>query len=241
MSAGGVQVPNPAPGVASTTRRVDASPVAENATSARPRNPRARRPAPPPAATATGASMPQPPSGDSTRPVPADQAESASQVSDFSPATAIGLESTTLLASSIAVMGGAWTAPDWPGRSPVAAGEEIRLPADASHQEARVREVLDRYAKAFEQLDVQAAKAVWPAADARQLRRAFHGLDGQQLRFTSCDVSISGQAANVSCHGDATFQPKVGTRPLHATSRQWHFDLSRHEDDGWLIVNATMQ
>jgi hypothetical protein len=200
-----------------------------------------RAPAPPPAAAAAGASLQQPPTAESTRQVPRDEAESASQVGDFSPATAIGLESTTLLASSIAAMGAAWTVPDWPGRSPVPSRDEIRLPADATQQEARVREVLARYAKAYEQLDVQAAKAVWPAADARKLRRAFHGLDGQQLRFRSCDVSISGQAANASCQGDATFQPKVGTKPLHETERQWHFDLSRHEDDGWLIVNATMQ
>lgn len=101
-------------------------------------------------------------------------------------------------------------------------------------------EVLARYARAFEQMDVQAAKAVWPTLNARRLQRAFHQQDAQQLRFTSCGVEISGQAANAHCLGDATYQPKIGAKSLHHPSQKWYFDLSRHDDEGWLIVNATV-
>ncbi len=107
-------------------------------------------------------------------------------------------------------------------------------------EEEIVRKVLREYAQAFERLDVQAAKALWPTVDDRALQRAFQQLDGQQLRFASCGVSVSGRDANARCRGDATYRPKVGSRTLRLTSREWTFNLSR-DNDRWQIVNATLQ
>lgn len=112
--------------------------------------------------------------------------------------------------------------------------------AALQREEEIVRQVLRDYAQAFERLDVQAAKALWPTLDDRALQRAFQQLDGQQLRFAACGVAVSGRDANARCRGDATYRPKVGSRTLRLTSREWTFNLSR-DNDRWQIVNATLQ
>jgi hypothetical protein len=112
--------------------------------------------------------------------------------------------------------------------------------AELRRQEDTVRSVLVEYARAFERLDVQAAKAIRPSLDDRALQRAFQQLDGQQLRFASCGVSVSGHDASARCRGDATYRPKVGSRVVRLTEREWTFNLSR-DNDRWQIVNATLQ
>jgi hypothetical protein len=112
--------------------------------------------------------------------------------------------------------------------------------AELRKQEEIVRKVLLDYTRAFERLDVQAAKAIWPSVNDRALQRAFEQLDAQQVRFASCGVSVSGRDANARCRGDATYRPKVGSRVLRLTEREWTFSLSR-DNDRWQIVNATLQ
>jgi hypothetical protein len=112
--------------------------------------------------------------------------------------------------------------------------------AELRKQEEIVRSVLRDYTRAFERLDVQAAKAIWPSVDDRALRRAFQQLDGQQLRFASCGVSVTERDANARCRGEATYRPKVGSRVLRLTQREWTFNLAR-DNDRWQIVNATLQ
>jgi hypothetical protein len=112
--------------------------------------------------------------------------------------------------------------------------------AELRKQEDIVRKVLLDYTRAYERLDVQAAKAIWPSVDDRALQHAFEQLDAQQVRFASCGVSVSGRDANARCRGDATYRPKVGSRVLRLTAREWTFSLSR-DNDRWQIVNATLQ
>jgi hypothetical protein len=168
------------------------------------------------------------------------------------PARLLTVEPTEHIASSLSSMAGPWTAPSWSEpRRPAGmtatnrGGRDERTGAsvdvDLEGQEALVLEVLEQYAKAYERLDVQAAKALWPTVDARALRRAFHGVDSLRYRFTSCGVvSMTGEAANAHCRGDVTYRPKVGSRPSTLPPQEWNFDLSRHEH-GWRIVNLTMQ
>jgi len=125
-------------------------------------------------------------------------------------------------------------AADTPAPAVVSSALELR------HQEDSVRGVLLDYTRAFERLDVQAAKAIWHSVDDRALQRAFQQLDGQKLHFASCGVSVSGRDANARCRGDATYRPKVGSRVLRLTEREWTFSLSR-DNDRWQIVNATLQ
>lgn len=103
-----------------------------------------------------------------------------------------------------------------------------------------VRQLLNEYAQAFERFDVQAVKALRPTLDDRALQRAFQRLDAQQFQFESCGVAVSGREANARCRGSATYRPKVGSRVLRLTAREWTFNLSR-DNDRWQIVNATLQ
>ena len=112
--------------------------------------------------------------------------------------------------------------------------------AELRKDEETVLRVLHDYTRAFERLDVRAAKAIWPSVDDRALQRAFEQLDGQELRFASCGVSVSGRDANARCRGEATYRPKVGSRVLRLTQREWNFNLSR-DNDTWQIVKATLQ
>jgi hypothetical protein len=101
--------------------------------------------------------------------------------------------------------------------------------------------LLQEYSRAYERMDVRATKAVYPSVDDRRLRRAFDDLQGQQVRFASCGVTISstGAGANAWCKGDASYRPKVGS-PRHYSNREWTFSLAR-DGGGWQILKATMQ
>ena len=105
-----------------------------------------------------------------------------------------------------------------------------------------VRAVLLEYTQALERLDVRATKVVYPTVDARKLQRAFEDLEQQQVRLTSCHVEItsSGRGAAARCNGEATFRPKVGSRVLRVTDREWMFNLSRG-GSGWQILDARIQ
>jgi hypothetical protein len=166
------------------------------------------------------------------------------------PARLLTVEPTEQIAASLSSMAGPWTAPSWseaPRSAPLpAADRAVRdevtgAPTDLDQQEALVLEVLKQYAQAYDRLDVQAVKAVWPTLDVPALQRAFRGLDSHRFRFTSCGVvSMTGEAANAHCRGDVTYRPKVGSGRGHLPPREWNFDLSRHED-GWHIVRMNVQ
>jgi hypothetical protein len=112
------------------------------------------------------------------------------------------------------------------------------LPAAAAPapvaEQSRVQDVLRRYASAYGALDASAARAVWPSVDEKALARAFQNLSSQDVSFDNCDIRIQGQVANASCHGQASYVGKVGSREPRTESRTWRFEL-RREGDGWLI------
>jgi hypothetical protein len=121
---------------------------------------------------------------------------------------------------------------------PIVAHEDSEEPpARRTTEEELVRRLIDEYAGAFERLDVGAAKAVWPTVDGKALQRAFGQLASQRLTLQSCGITISGSTANARCRGSATYQPRIGTRPVEIASREWTFDLSKQDAD-WRIVNT---
>lgn len=122
--------------------------------------------------------------------------------------------------------------------SPATVAAHDRVDSSRRDEEV-VRQVLQDYARAYERLDVQAAKAIYPTVDSQALQRAFEQLDAQQLAFASCGVVLTGRDANARCRGDATYRPKVGSRTLRLTAREWTFNLSR-DNDRWQIVKATL-
>ena len=104
-------------------------------------------------------------------------------------------------------------------------------------EEELVRQLIDRYTGALERLDVGAAQAAWPTVDGKALKRAFDQLASQRLTFQSCGITISGTTANARCRGSATYQPRIGSGPVHLASREWTFDFSKQDTD-WRIVNT---
>ncbi|HSL23119.1 MAG TPA: hypothetical protein VK886_16430 [Vicinamibacterales bacterium] len=116
---------------------------------------------------------------------------------------------------------------------------EARSPG-AQQEEVLVQRLLQQYRAAYERLDAEAAKVVWPSVDERALGSAFRQLAGQRLTFESCGISVSGAAANARCRGTAEYLPKVGSRQAYVASGEWVFDLAKH-DSAWHIVSAKVK
>lgn len=110
-------------------------------------------------------------------------------------------------------------------------------PALLVPEQSRVEAVLQRYARAYANLDASAARAIWPSVDERALARAFDNLASQNVSFDACDISIRGEVANASCRGAASYVGKVGSRERRTEPLSWRFEL-RREGDAWKIENA---
>jgi hypothetical protein len=103
-----------------------------------------------------------------------------------------------------------------------------------------VASVLDRFQAAYQRLDVQAAKAIWPAVDQRALARAFGALESQVVAFERCDLNVTGPNAQAQCSGRTTYVPKVGNKEWRTVRVQWTFEMAK-EADGWLITRAEIR
>jgi hypothetical protein len=100
-----------------------------------------------------------------------------------------------------------------------------------------VREALHRYRSAYDQLDAESARAVWPGVNQRALAQAFGDLESQTLTFRDCAVELEGGAAKATCRGTTRFVPKVGSREPHVEPRTWNFSLRKRGAD-WMIEQA---
>ena len=120
--------------------------------------------------------------------------------------------------------------PSAPARTETPASPVVRPPAP----ESAVQTVLSRYRNAYGDLDAGAARAVWPSVDHKALSKAFDRLEQQQLVFDSCEISVTDARAVASCHGVATYIPRVGNKARRDDRREWEFTLSR-VNDAWLI------
>jgi hypothetical protein len=101
---------------------------------------------------------------------------------------------------------------------------------------AAIRRALARYEAAYSNLDVSAARAVWPTLDQRALARAFDGLAMQRISLNDCDVVVTGATARATCAGTAAWTAKVGGG-RRTQARRWAFQL-KNADGTWQIVRA---
>jgi len=99
-----------------------------------------------------------------------------------------------------------------------------------------VRAALSRYESAYNRLDVDAVRSIWPSLDQRALARAFDGLTAQRVALQNCNVDVDGPSARASCSGNASWIPKVGGGERSA-ARKWTFDL-RESNGAWSIVHV---
>ncbi len=122
--------------------------------------------------------------------------------------------------------------------APLMRPEPEALPSVVARTEqSEIQRTLGQYRTAYQTLDAEAARAVWPSVDVRALARAFDSLTSQQLAFETCQFEIAGEAATAQCRGSATYIPKVGSRGPKLEPRQWTFQL-RKVDEGWKIQSA---
>ena len=119
--------------------------------------------------------------------------------------------------------------------APGARGASVSRGADRAERDSAHPRTGTR--TAYQTLDAEAARAVWPSVDVRALARAFDSLTSQQLAFETCQFEIAGEAATAQCRGSATYTPKVGSRAPKLEPRQWTFHL-RKVDEGWKIQSA---
>jgi CheY-like chemotaxis protein len=123
-----------------------------------------------------------------------------------------------------------------------AASTNVRATAvDRSRDDERgIYQVIQQYERAYERLDVDAARAVWPSLNTRALARAFDGLKEQALEFSHCRVAMESREATAICGGRASYVPRVGSQATRTEPREWTFRL-RKIDHAWLIAKAEVR
>jgi hypothetical protein len=122
-----------------------------------------------------------------------------------------------------------------PEQRPAVAAAPISAEASgASTDTADIQDLLNRYQDAFNNLNAGAAKTLWPSVDERMLGRAFDQLKRQEVVLGACQTTVTGFRAVSSCHGHASYVPKVGNKMERNEARRWTFTL-RKSEGGWLI------
>jgi hypothetical protein len=100
--------------------------------------------------------------------------------------------------------------------------------------ESVIRAVLERYRRAYERLDAEALKIIWPSVDERTLAQSFAVLDSQSMRFDTCRIDIDNARGVATCDGEATSAARSGDRSIHTRTGTWTFELHKNGDD-WAV------
>jgi hypothetical protein len=151
----------------------------------------------------------------------------------FDPSPSLGIPADLPRQFAAAPMPAPLAAP--PARALAPAAATVPTRPDDTQQ---VRELLQRYRSAYQELSAAHARAIWPAVNEPALQRAFEGLESQTLTFNACDVQLRGvSTATATCRGTAEYVPKVGSREPHVEPRVWNFTLQK-TGEMWQIQTA---
>jgi hypothetical protein len=126
-------------------------------------------------------------------------------------------------------------APLRPAESTHAPGASRTLSTQPDQQ---IYAALHQYERAYERLDANAVRAVWPSVDAGALARAFRDLKSQTLEFDRCDIDVASARAKAACHGRATYETRAGEQAARTEPREWTFTLQK-SNEAWRIVTAS--
>jgi len=102
---------------------------------------------------------------------------------------------------------------------------------------AVVRNVLLRFRRAYEDMNLLAVRQVWPSAAEAELASGFDGLQSQRVNFDDCSVRLRGDAASAACRGSVQQILRTGRGTRRVEGRVWIFTLRRVGTD-WEIVTA---
>jgi hypothetical protein len=95
--------------------------------------------------------------------------------------------------------------------------------------------VLKHYEQAYDNLDANAAAAVWPSVDVSALTRAFARLRHQNLEFTSCSFVVATNAATARCDGSVHYTRSIGDPTPRREDHAWTMELER-AGERWQIA-----
>ena len=105
--------------------------------------------------------------------------------------------------------------------------------AAQSAADGPIKEALQQYASAYESLDAEQVKKIWPAVDVEGLRRAFRDMRELKLSIDSVRIlSIDGSSARVSGRVVQTMVPKAGNKDVSTVTRVFRL---RKQEAVWLI------
>jgi hypothetical protein len=126
-----------------------------------------------------------------------------------------------------------------PAARPPAAAAAANIPTRPDDLQ-QVRNVLQQYRSAYQDLSAERAHAIWPDVNEPALQRAFQALESQTLTFDACDVQLRGSSATATCRGTTQYVPKFGSREPRVEPRIWNFTLQK-AGEAWQIASARTQ
>ena len=130
--------------------------------------------------------------------------------------------------------------PPAPAPPPAAEARPRALVPEVVDERAAVLATLRRYEAAYSALDARAVRTEWPTVNQAALSRAFESLAEQNIRLGNCAVTVRAPTARATCHGTATWVPRIGGGKAREDRRTWTFSLAQR-DQLWSIVSAEMR
>jgi hypothetical protein len=105
-------------------------------------------------------------------------------------------------------------------------------PAQAQLESA-AKDALLQYSEAYQSLDADQVKRIYPSVDLEGLRRAFRDMRELKVNIDSIRIlSTDGASARVSCRVTQTLIPKAGSKHTSAVIRVIRL---RKQETVWLI------
>jgi hypothetical protein len=101
-----------------------------------------------------------------------------------------------------------------------------------------LRDILRRYEQAYDQLDADAAAAVWSTVDSRSLARAFSLLRYQELDLDDCSIAVTESDATAQCPGRLRYARRIGDGTPKTEYHVWMIEFARRGET-WRIVRVT--
>jgi hypothetical protein len=215
------------PAVTTTATAIGTTPADTEVVPAAAPPPRPLPAAPPPAAVDDPAASVLPAAAPSTAPPPQPRVE-------LSPSFGISPDVPRQLAAAPIP-----APPVVPAARPPAAAAAANIPTRPDDLQ-QVRNVLQQYRSAYQDLSAERAHAIWPDVNEPALQRAFQALESQTLTFDACDVQLRGSSATATCRGTTQYVPKFGSREPRVEPRIWNFTLQK-AGEAWQIASARTQ
>jgi hypothetical protein len=115
------------------------------------------------------------------------------------------------------------------------AREPIEPPAlpTIRERQAQIQSSVNRYRDAYNSMDANAAKAVWPSVNVKQLGDSFARLEKLEYQFQPCTIFFDTGKARATCEGRVRSVAKSDKREVSVPGR-WEFTLKEVNRE-WVI------